>query len=331
MKVLAFILSILVATGLLLGAVFLIVTQPETQRLTGIHLLALTAVSVFIYGPLLLGSMASYWDVKKSPGARKYFRYWFWSILGLELLGAVAMVVYAVVIGAPAWMPVLFVGGGAALTAVALLVGTFLMRREEARSPQAEGWAPIGKAEIRRKFVIIVVTFVAVLLIGLVVLGFVFRDVPRASMGVQLLLAAQFAFLTSGFVATLVTLPLNRRLRDSVSRDLGLLSKLNKVVLRRKNLELDPDERVAAVKYSILMSVLLPFHLTFLSLLYVGIGLQQVQQLVIGPGSPFAIGLIVALIAVLLVVFPLLIRRISRARRYEREHADELRSEAVPS
>lgn len=275
--------------------------------------------------------MASYWDVKRSPGARKYVRYWFWSILGLELLGAVAMVVYAVVIGAPAWMPVLFISGGAALTAVALLVGTLLVRREEARSPQTEGWAPIGEAEIRRKFVIIVVTFVTVLLIGLVVLGYVFRDSPRASMGVQLLLAAQFAFIVSGFVATLVTLPLNRRLRDSVSRDLGLLSKLNKVVLRRKPLDLDPDERVAAVKYSILMSVLLPFHLTFLTLLYVGIGLQQVQQLVIGPRSPFAIGLIVALIAVLLVAFPLLIRRISRARRYEREHADELRSEAVPS
>ncbi|MEB0307422.1 hypothetical protein QN345_19205, partial [Cryobacterium sp. 10I1] len=112
--------------------------------------------------------------------------------------------------------------------------------------------------------------------------------------------------------------------RESVSRDLGRLRKMGKVVLRGKQLELDHDEQVAAAKYAVLISMVFPFQLAYITLLYIGLGIQQVQSLVLGTGSDFSIGLIIALIVVLLAFFPLFGRRIYRARKYARDHAELL-------
>ncbi|WP_206751438.1 hypothetical protein, partial [Cryobacterium sp. MDB2-10] len=84
MKVLAYILSVLVATGLIIGGTFLILVQAPTDS-SGLLLLAIGALCVFIYGPLILGSITSYWDVKKTGESRRYFRWWFGIVLGLSI------------------------------------------------------------------------------------------------------------------------------------------------------------------------------------------------------------------------------------------------------
>lgn len=102
-------------------------------------------------------------------------------------------------------------------------------------------------------------------------------------------------------------------------------------MLRGKQLELDHDEQVAAAKYAVLISITFPFQLAYITLLYAGLGIQQVQSLVSGIGSEFSIGLLVALIVVWLVFFPLFGRRIYRARKYARDHADLLPTDDVAS
>lgn len=332
MKVLAYILSVLVATGLIVGGTFLILVQAPSDS-SGLLLLAIGALCVFIYGPLLLGSITSYWDVKKTGESRRYFRWWFGIVLGLEALGAVAIILYALLTHAPAWLPIVFIGAGVALTAVALLVGQTLLRHEEARPLVKRPWVPINRREIVRKIAIVAITFVATLVLALVLFTVLARGDTSAisEIGVQLSFAAEFAFLAAALACILVTLPLNRRLRESVSRDLGRLRKMGKVVLRGKRLELDHDEQVAAAKYAVLISIVFPFQLAYITLLYVGLGIQQVQSLVSGSQSEFSIGLLIALIVVLLAFFPLFGRRIYRARKYAREHAELLPTDDVAS
>lgn len=329
MKVFAYVLSVILATGLLLGGTVLIILEAPSHS-SGLLFLAIGALTVFIYGPLVLGSITSYWNVRNSLESRRYFRWWFGIILGLEVLGAVAIVIYAALTQAPAWVPVVFIGGACALAAIALLGGRLLFRHDEAHRPVEGPWAPISRREILRKIAIVVitfvVTFVVVLVIGIILFTVLVNGSTHAisEIGVWLSFAAEFAFLAAAMACILVSLPLNRRLRESVGRDLGRLRKVAKVVLRGKRLELDHDEQIAAAKYAVLISITFPFQLAYISLLYVGLGLQQVQSLVSGNGSAFSIGLIVALIVVLVVFFPSYGRRIYRARKYARDHADLL-------
>ncbi|MDY7529982.1 MULTISPECIES: hypothetical protein [unclassified Cryobacterium] len=111
-----------------------------------------------------------------------------------------------------------------------------------------------------------------------------------SEIGVQLSFAAESAFFAEALACILVALPLNRRLRESVSRDLGRLRKVGKVVLRGKHLELDHDEPVAAAKDAVLISMVFPFQLAYITLLYAGLRIQQAQSLVSGTRSEFSIG-----------------------------------------
>lgn len=330
MKLIAGILSVLVATALMFGAIVLVVIR--TPRISGgLIVLATVAITVFVYGPLVLGSITAYWNVRKTQESRRYFRRWFIVVLGLELLGAAAIAIYAALSSAPTWLPVLFIGGAIVLLLVALLVGRQLLRHDEANPSPERTWNPIGREEIRRKILIVAITFAGVLVLGIV--GFALllvalgdsRDRNLSGVGVTLAFATEFAFIAAAMACALVTLPLNRRLREALGRDFGQVRTIGKVVLRQKKLDLDEAGQVAAARYAVIVSITLPFQLAYISLLYLGIAIQQVQALMSGNdsrfGSGLSIGVLIALVVVLVVYFPLFARRISRARAYARDHA----------
>lgn len=321
MKVLAFILSTIIGTALVTGGALLIALQ-SPGRAIGLDLLGIFALTILVYGPLMLGSMTAYWDVKRSEGSRSYFRRYLWVVVGLEAAAAVAIVVFAVLAGAEVWLPVLFVGGGVVLTAVGLVVGRLLNRYERAHPRPEENWAPVGRREVQRKVVIVAVTFVVALVLGLVLFGVVLED--GDGIGATIVLTVVFAALAGAVAAMIVTVPLNRRLREASGGDLGSMRKLGKVVLNRKPIELDEEERVAAVKYASIMPVILAFSLGWFTLLYLAIGLNQVVQMVSGHYSPLSAGSIAILAGMLVFLYPYYIVRIRRARRYARDHAGEL-------
>lgn len=324
MKVLAFIFSLVIATGLMLGgAVLIFVLSP--QHSTGVQLLAIFALTVMIYGPLTLGSLTSFWNVTRTEESKRFFKRWLWVVAGLEFLGAIAIIAYAVAAQLPVWIPVLFVAGGIGLTGISLLIGRFLLRRDEAH-PQPSRWAPITRKEIRRKIAIVAITFVAVFAVALVVLGVLIAGSSGAAShrGVQPLVALAFALLAAGFACVIVSLPLSRRLRDAVGRDLGTIRKVAKVVLSNKKLDLDQSEQVAAAKYAAVIPTALSFMLGYLILLYLGLGIQQVQQFVSGQADAFQIGFSAFLVVALVVFIPIYVVRIRRARIYASSHADLL-------
>jgi hypothetical protein len=321
-KVLAFILSVVVATALVLGGTLIIVFQLPNHSI-GLLLLATFSLIVLIYGPLALGSLTAYWNVRRTEASRSYYKRWLWVVIGLEVLGAIAIVLFTVVAGAPPWLPVMFIGGGAALTAIAPLVGRLLLRHEESQ-PRVDSWAPITRNEIRRKLAVVTITFVAVFAAALIVLAVLSSERSVLQASAQMLYALAFAFLGAGFACIIVSVPLNRRLRDAVGRELGTVRKVSKVVLGRKHLDLNQDEQVAAAKFAAIIPTTLGFMLSYLTLLYLGIGTQQVERFMVGGADAFTIGFSILLVVVLVVFIPIYAVRINRARKYARAHSDLL-------
>jgi hypothetical protein len=323
-RVFVFVASVIVATALTMGAILLVVfTAP---RHTG-ALIALptAAVSLLIYGPMLLGSLSAYWQPKTTTESRRSFRIWYIVVGSLELVAAIAIAVYAALMGAPIWLPLVLIAGGALLNVLAIAVGRLVLRHEIAHRPLTQEWTPITRRDIIRKCIKVAITFAVVFVVALILFT-VLGNAGSHSIshfGVQLSLAFEFGAIAAAFACIVVTLPLNRQIRETVGRDLGTIRKLAKVVLRKKDIPLDENEQVAAAKYAVVIAILLSFTLGYISLLYIGIAIQQVT-VIFNEGSVFAVGELVILVIVLLALFPLQIVRIMRARRYAREHADLL-------
>ena len=330
MKVLAFVLSTVFATLITVaGSVALVLAAPHSSSalpLTGI--LVLTAV---VYGALLFGSLLTYFDPKRSQPSMKFFRRWALVIGAIDVIALVALFIVVGIDGASFWLPVSFTIAAIVLFAIAILVGNALRKYDERRDDQLPNWGPVTHQQIMRKVIKIVVTFVAAFVIVVVaefVLSSGLGKSGRANVATMLTFGMIFAFFASGFACVLVTLPLNRQLRSSLNRDLGLTRKLARVVLRKKKDELTEDERQPAARYAATISITLSFTTAYIVLLYAGLAIQTVEQLARGDEDPiFGAFFALLLVVVLVAIFPLQIVRIRRARTYAREHADLLGSE----
>ncbi|MFG6476883.1 hypothetical protein ACFXP7_10920 [Microbacterium sp. P06] len=322
MRIVAFVGAVLVSTALLVGAaIVLVFARPEFD---GWLIVASTAVSFLVLGPLLLGSLYAYWGDQHTNGARKVLRGWLIAVVSAEAVSSAALFFWAFGTAAPLWIPTTFVGVAVALTVIAVLAGRALGRADEqpaAQAPPTQNFhtGVIPRAEVKRKITAVVITFVvAALVVGIgvsVLLSFLGAPLYHA-----VAFALQFGFLAAAMAAILATLPWNRALRDSTGRDLGRARTVGRVVLRGKNIALSPDDERAAARYAAIASVSLPFQLTYLVLLYAGLALGQVRNLVDGQASWFPVAMVVFLAIALFVFLPWLIVQIRRARRYARTH-----------
>jgi hypothetical protein len=319
-KVFVYVASMVVATALLLGGAILIGVQSPPGSI-GLPMTAIFALAVMIYGPLLLGSLTSYWNVTNTAGSRNFYRRWLWVVIGLQFLGAIAIIVFAVILHSPWWLPCLFIAGGAVLTVFALFVGRFLLRHEEAH-PRQLSWVPVTRHEVRKKVAAVCITYFAVFALtaaALTVVRASFDD-PDFGIAEQLLVALGFAFMGASAACVIVSLSLNRSLRDAVGRDLGTIRKISKVVLGKKKFVLDQGEEVAAAKYAAVAPTVLAFMLSYFILLVLGLGTIQVLRLTSGQVDPWTIGYIAVLGVALIISVPISAVRIRRVRDYARAH-----------
>jgi hypothetical protein len=325
MRIAAFILSIVVSTVLLLGGAFLLVVQASDSTSTVWVFVATVAMMMFVYGPLTLGSFRAYWDVTGSEESRTYYRRVLLVVLGLEVIAAIVTVVYAVSTAAGVVIPVVFIGSGAALTAVALIVGPAFYRYDRAHRPPDPGWVGIERRQVTRRLLAMAITFLGVVALGVIGFEIVSGFAGRAlSVGQVLAFSLEFGFFAAGAVGLFSTLGWIRRLREVTDRDPSRLRRVARVVLRKKSIDLDERDLVAAARYAAVISVTLSFQTAYLVLLYAGLVLQQVTLLVTGENAGFSLFIVVLLVAVLVVILPLQIVRIRRARRYATEHAEQL-------
>ncbi|MDJ0337299.1 hypothetical protein [Cryobacterium sp. PH31-O1] len=324
MRVLAFILSIVVSTALLMAGVVLLVVETKETDSVWIFIASLAMV-VFVYGPLTLGSFRAYWDVTGSKESRRYYRRIVLVVLALEVLAAIVTVIFAILTVAGPLIPVAFIGGGVILTVTAIFLGPAIYRYDRAHPRAVSAWVAIEKAAITKRIMATTITFLGVLVLGLIGTAIVNGVATNVlSVPQMLLFALSFAFISSGAVCVFSTLGWSRRLVDVTDRDPSRLRRVVRVVLRNKPADLDGRDLVAAARYAAVISVTLSFQLAYIVLLYAGLFLQQINVLRTGIADTFSIAIIVFLVVILAVLLPIQIVRIRRARRYSRDHSVDL-------
>jgi hypothetical protein len=318
MRVVVYVLMIVVATALTLGAALLIVfTFADADRTLRIG--SATAAPFLVMGPVLIGGLAGYWDHRASRESRRLLGWWFAGVAAIDVVAAVFIVLAALSARAPVWVPTLLVVGGAVLLGVARSLGALFRRTEPPMSPVPDHSVTEAPA-VRRAVRVVVVTFVIAAVVTAVGAGVLLtlgrRDPGDVAQSV--LLAGQLTFTATAMAAVVVSLPFSGALRDTGGRDIGRLRRFSKVVLRGKPVPLDDTEMQGSVEYARTIQLVLQFQLVFIGLLYTGIAFQFVSSAL--RGDAYASVVLVGLVVVLVVLVPLTVRRIRRARRYARQH-----------
>jgi hypothetical protein len=320
MRVLAYLVTIVVATALTLGAGLLVALYlREAQD----ELLIATAAAApfLVIGPLVIGSWAAYFDDRTPSGRSRWLRTAFLVVVAVIAAAAVVVVIASVSARAPLWVPAVLVGGSAVLVALARPLGSRFRHTDVPMVDLRDQVLP-GPDVIRRKVARIGTTFVVaavVTAVGVTVLNVLDHSRPHEAV-IGILLAGQLTFLATAFAAVIVALPFSRLLRDAGGRDVDRLRRYAKLVLRGKGSPVDADEQPAVVRYAQVVQLVLQFNLAYVTLLYVSIAFQFVSGILRGSLVVFSAVFLVLMVGVLVWLLPRTISRIRRARQYVEEH-----------
>ncbi|MDU0325549.1 hypothetical protein RWH43_02150 [Microbacterium sp. KSW2-21] len=316
--VIVVLLAYALGAGVLLG-----LTSP--RRAGGEVFLATAAIGGFAVGPMLMGSWLTFWDPRRSRGSRQMFRR-MWIVMGVVEIASVALIIaYAVLVGAPTWLPVVFIAGGAVLMAAAYAIGPALRNadRHQVAGEVASIYPPEERRrDIRRIALTAVITFVIMGILSLS-LGLIFGAEENWFPLVGLPIAMTL-FIGGGVGAMFPSYRLGRRARALVDGDLGRLRAIGKVVLGNKKVELTPEDEEAAARYAPVAPALLTYQLISLGALIAGQGILQINTLLSETSDPafrvFSAIFLGLVIVGLAVVIPLQLRQIRRAQAYASAH-----------
>lgn len=328
-RIVAFVVAVLVSSVLSTGAA--VFTAVEFSRAPhGILLAAGIGSAFLVYGPLVIGSIAGWWDHRSSDESRRWIGRWFIGVLLVDVAVAVVVVLAAVEGGAPVWVPIVVIAGAAVLLGVARPVGA-AFRRSERPSPEPESWQPFSTSDVHRGVRTIGVVFAAAVVlssVGFVALGDSRGDARDVLESV--LLGVQLTFTVTAFAAIIVSVRFSTALRETADRDLGRLRRFGKVVLGGKDLPLDEAEQRGAARFAAVTPITSGFQLAYIGFLYAGISASTVGQLLRDDGfdRTYAVVILALFVAVLVWLVPVTVRRIRRARAYAAAHADLLGSPA---
>ncbi|MCJ1714382.1 hypothetical protein ACLBWP_04955 [Microbacterium sp. M1A1_1b] len=321
MRVFLYLAMIVVATASTLGVALLVALQLHDAAR---WLVVATASSspFLVMGPVVVGSLAAYWDHRSSTDGRRYLGWWFLGVVLVDVVAAVFIVLATISARGPVWVPVVVIGGAAVLLAVARPLGAVFRRTEP---PIADhGDTVPGADAVRRKVRRITVTFVIAVVvstIGVTLLAILGGD-RGGDLLQDVLSAGQLTFTATAVATVYAALPLNRALRDTGGRDVGRLRRFAKVVLRGKELPLDPAEERGAVQYARLVPLAMRFQMAFIGLLYLALTFQFVSASLRGILGWLPDVYLAFLVLVVVWLVPVTIRRMRRARAYVAQHAD---------
>ena len=325
MKVFVYVMSVVLGTVIITGGTVAIVFLLDDTD-TAVLFLAVVPLIAFTLNPLVLGSLRTYFDPARSADGRRYFQRALWTTVGLDVLAAVAAIVFTVIVGAAVWVPLVAIVLAAALLVASIRVGDALRRRDDRLDVADPVWQPFDRRVIRRKIITVSVTFVATFIAVTVLFLLLLRDDSgdggdwAAAIGFGVV----FGCFASGLACVIVALPIARALRGSLNKDIGLVHKFSRLILRRKNIELTEDERAPAARYASLLALSLSFNLASITLLYTGLLVQNLILFLSAPEQTLN-GIVTLLLIVLyVIILPLTIRRVRRARQYASDHADLL-------
>ncbi|MBT2503864.1 hypothetical protein [Curtobacterium sp. ISL-83] len=322
MRVFAYVLTIVLTTTLTLAGALIAILELRRAP-TGLFVGVSASIPLLVAGPVLIGSLAAYWDRRSSPASTVLLRRWFLGVVAVDVIALVVVILASASAHAPVWVPAVFVLGAAVLLAIAQPLGARI-RRLEPPMPDHPGIEVFDQRTVRKKVVAIVATFVisvVVVSVGLAVLAVFTTRSSAGGLLQEASAAGQLVFTATAFAVLIVALPLNTALRDIAGRDLGRLRRFNKVVFARTPHRLEPGEEQAAVRFAVCAPVQQGFVVAYTILLYVGVGFQMVSEAFRGTMGVFPEVFLGLMVVTLLWFVPLTVRRMRRATAYAQQHA----------
>lgn len=313
MRILLNIVALLVVAVLSAGGAILIaVNTPDGRDLGWV---AGAAVSGYLLAPLLLASLSSFWEVGRSADARRGERRLLLVMVGVQVLATVAMCVFTVATGAAWWLTPLFLVVGVAAMAAAVALVPFLRRVDRAR-PADTSPPGYGRAEFRRDLRRILVTTVATLVGGAVVMGGLLALLAPDELSLVLRYAPLLAVMGGGIACVLVSGRLGRRIRDLVGGDMGRADRIGKVVVRNKDISLSPEDEELVAPFARLSWVSQVYQLAWVILFFVATAALQLFRFADDPTDPWPMWFVVAFGAALIAVIPVTVIQVRRTRSF---------------
>ncbi|MDU0328551.1 hypothetical protein RWH43_17460 [Microbacterium sp. KSW2-21] len=164
-RVIVFVAALVLVLLLTVGSGFLLGTS-SSKSSGGALLMGVAAGAGFTVAPVVLGSWLAFWNPHQSTGSQRIYRRLWVSVLAVEVVSAALIIGYAALEGAPGWIVVVFIVGGAALLGASFAVGNAIRRSERAAvlSP-VDDLYPLEerRRDIRR---LVLVTLLTVVVVG---------------------------------------------------------------------------------------------------------------------------------------------------------------------
>jgi hypothetical protein len=310
--------------ALLLWAIIAIIAivpnPPDVALYAGI-----TGVLLLSIAPPSVGYYISMWTV--DPGrapVRTHVRRIIFVGLAIELAGSAALCAFAIAVGLDVRLTAAIIAGSLVLLGLGIVVGDRSRRRELANRQEPVLWSPFSRSQLARIYRRIAVIFAVGLIVGFALMAWLSAAEGGAT-GEYLAFVIALASLAASFgtLGPVFTLrPYFVKMQPDVAQDNNAIAK---AVSRGKSADLSGDQRLIAVRYASLMTVHLPFIALQQVLLWVAMGLIQLNIAVSGGGeggfSRILAYIFLALIIVMVVFTSMTLRRI---RAYLAAHPDDV-------
>ncbi|MCK8468271.1 hypothetical protein M0722_13810 [Microbacterium sp. KSW4-16] len=286
----------------------------NTPRGEGWVWLSSVAVGGYLLPPVLLASLASFWDTTASADAQRGYRRALVVTVGMQVLATVVMCVFTVLTGAPWWVTVVFTAVGIAAMAAAVAVVPSLQRLERARPTGASGHQ-YGRAEFRRDLRKILVTM-AVTLVAVAALIAALTLAFDNDLADVFWVSPLFALMAGAIACLTASSRVNRQIRDLVGGDLGRANRIGKVVVRGKDLPLSGEDAELVPAFASLSWVAQTYAALSSVLLVGSLLAMQVLTFADDPSDSWRIWYIALVGALIVAVIPLTVVQIRRTRTY---------------
>ncbi|WP_026536137.1 hypothetical protein [Arthrobacter sp. H14] len=292
-------------------------------------IVTLLSAMLLITAPAIAGIwVANFTFDLESTDGRGVFRRLVLITTAIQLLGIVGLVFVAIAVPSATAFLVGVTALSAALLLVGLRIGIRLHRRMANGSRDGKAWSPWSPTLIRSKVMRVVVVFLIASVIGvggLIGLRFIVTDPGEASSLAVVMYGFSFGFISASVACIVVAWPLVKDLRHALGRDYATQKAIGRVVLRNKDDELPEGGQQKATSYAAIMSVYLPFQIAQITLLFAGLWLQQLWNLIDESSTAYSsltLGLVISYPILLAAALPFIIRQARNAKRYAVEHAD---------
>jgi peptidoglycan/LPS O-acetylase OafA/YrhL len=312
-----------------------LLTGPYLEERNLLFLLLIAFGSLLLLFPVLgAGITVMAWPTDtRSPESRKPLIRMGIFQAALSLAGVACFVVFAILTGAPPWIPVVALAVLVVLFPVSIASGEAI-RRRLASKPRLEithwGLSPEEAETWRRRMI---VAFCLGLIAGLVLVVEVAPQIDSELIG-----PAGFAVVLglALFVAGAASLPtpfkLTPRLREAVRSDPALAVRVRKAIARNRSDDLEPTDRIPAARWAAVSVDFWRVNLAQSVLIFGGMLLIQIPALM-APSKTFGpiVQPVLASLLLAILVTSLLLgwHQLRRVRAYAELHSELIADPAV--